>query len=481
MSAQIEKVSSNKVKFEMKITPERFEEGLSRAFIKNKGRFNVPGFRKGKAPRAMVERYYGDSMLFEDAFDLLFPEEYENIVADNQLEPVSRPDIDIKMINREEGIACTVEVYVKPDVELGQYKGVKAEKAVFTLKDEDIDAELNKKLNQNARWVDVDRPVKEGDRVIIDYSGSVDDVKFEGGTAENQTLEIGSGTFIPGFEEQLIGMVKGEEKDINVNFPEDYPSEDLKGKAAVFHIVLHDIKEKEIPALDDEFAKDISEFETLDELKADIRKRQTDAAQKQAEAKTEDNVLKVVVEGAKVDIPDVMCENQIDRQISQIEYNLMVQGITLDNYLNYVGMKLEDLREQQKQTAYNMVKTQLVLEAVMKKEEISASDADVEEYITSAAEKAKKTVEEYKKLIGPETMEGIKDRLSMDKTISLIMDSAQLTEEEAPKEKKTRAKKEKAEEAKEDLSAEDAAGEELLKEKKPRAKKEKLDEKNSEE
>ena len=271
---------------------------------------------------------------------------------------------------------------------------------------------------------------------------------FDGGTAENQTLEIGSGKFIPGFEEQIIGMSKGDEKDINVTFPEDYPSDDLKGKATVFQIHLHDIKEKEIPVLDDEFAKDVSEFETLDELKEDIRNRLTQAAEKQAEAKTEDNVLKEVVEAAKVDIPDVMCENQIDRQISQFEYNLMVQGITLEDYLSYVGMKLEDLREQQKQTAYNMVKTQLVLEAVMKKEEISASIEEVEEYIVKAAENAKKTVEEYKKLIGPDTLDGIKDRLGMDKTISLIMDNAVLTEEETPKEKKTRAKKEKTEEKK---------------------------------
>lgn len=447
MSVKVEKISSNKVKIEMQISPEKFEEGLGKAFIKNKGKFNVPGFRKGKAPRQVVERFYGDSMLFEDAFDILFPEEYGKVIDENQLEPVSRPDLNIEKINREEGISCTFEVFVKPDVELGEYKGVKAQKSVYNVTDDDIDAELQKKRNQGARWVDVERPVKEGDRTMIDYSGSVDGEKFEGGTAENQMLEIGSGRFIPGFEEQLIGMNKDEERDINVSFPEDYQAENLKGKAAVFHIKLHNIKEKEMPALDDEFAKDVSEFETLEELKKDIKNRLTESAEKRAEAETEDNVIRAVVEAAKVEIPDIMCENQVDRQVSQLEYNLMVQGITLEDYLNYVGMKMEDLREQQKNTAYNMVKTQLVLEAVMKNEEISASLEEVEDYIIKAAEKAKKSVEEYKKLIGPDALEGIQDRLAMDKTISMIMENASLTEE---KETKAKTKKSKQAEAKDD-------------------------------
>jgi trigger factor len=442
MSAKVEKLSSNKVKIEMVISPEKFEEGLSKAFVKNRGKFNIPGFRRGKAPRQIVERFYGDGFLYEDAFDIVFPEEYGAVVDENNLEVVSRPDLDIKKIGKAEGVECTVEVYVRPEFELAEYKGVEAEKAEYEVKDEQVEAEITRKQNQSARWIEVDRPVKEGDRVIVDYSGSVDGEKFEGGTAENQTIEIGSGRFIPGFEEQLTGMAKGEERDINVAFPEDYQATDLAGKAAVFHIMLHDIKEKELPEIDDEFAKDVSEFETLEEYRKDIREKLENSAKERSEAETEDNVIKAVVDKNTIDIPDAMCESQIDRQISQLEYNLMVQGITLEDYLNYMGVKMEDLREKQKESAYNMVKTQLVLEAIRKKEEIEATEEETEDYIAKAAERAKKTVEEYKKLIEGETLAGIKDRLAFDKTIKLLVDSAKLVKPKPADKPKPKAKKE---------------------------------------
>jgi len=450
MSANVERLSSNKVKIEMVISPEKFEEGLSKAFVKNRGKFNVPGFRKGKAPRQIVERLYGDGFLYEDAFDIVFPEEYGVIVEENKLEIVSRPDLDIKKIGKNEGVECTVEVYVRPEFELAPYMGVEAGKAEYKVTDEQVEAELTRKQNQSARWIDAKRPVAEGDRVIVDYSGSVDGEVFEGGTAENQTIEIGKGRFIPGFEEQLIGMSKDDEKDINVSFPEDYQATDLAGKAAVFHIKLHDIKEKELPAIDDEFAKDVSEFETLEEYKKDISEKFEKSAAERSEAETEDNVIKAVVDKNTIDIPDAMCESQIDRQVSQLEYNLMVQGITLEDYLNYMGIKMEDLREKQKESAYNMVKTQLVLEAIRKKEEIGASEEEIEDYIVKAAERAKKTVEEYKKLVEGETMEGIKDRIAFDKTIKLLVDNAKLTEkpdENAKPKAKKESKKEKEDKA----------------------------------
>ncbi len=440
MSAKIEKISSNKIKIDMQITADKFEEGLNRAFVKNRARFNIPGFRRGKAPRQIVERHYGESVLFEDAFDIVFPEEYGSIIDENKLMIVSRPELDIKKINKQEGIECVLEVYVKPDVELSVYKGVNAKKIVYEVKEEDITDELKRKQEQNARFVDADRPAREGDRVIIDYDGTLEGAAFEGGKAENQMLEIGAGRFIPGFEEQIVGMKKDEEKDITVKFPDDYNAEDLKGREAVFHIKMHDIKEKELPVLDDEFAKDISEFETLDELKKDIETRLKDNAEKKARSQMEDEVIKIIIDGAKTDIPEAMCESQIDNQIAQLEYNLMSQGIKMDDYLNYIGAKLEDIREQQKDTAYNIVKTKLVLEAIMKKEEIAAGEEDVDEYVKKAAARAKKTPEEYRKLIGEEMLAGIKDRLSMDKTINMLMENAVFEEEKKPvkKDKKTK-------------------------------------------
>ena len=277
--AKVESAGANKVKLTVEVTAEDFAEALQKAYLKNKGKFFVQGFRKGKVPRPVIERHYGEGVFYEDAFEILFPESYSRAVEELDIVPVSRPEIDIEKISKEEGIVYTVEVYVKPEVKLGQYKGVEAELVEAEVTDEQVEAEIARIRERNARWVDVDREAQNGDKVVIDYSGSVDGVKFDGGTADNQIIELGSGTFIPGFEEQIVGMKKGEEKDLTVTFPENYRAKDLAGKEAVFHVKLHDVKQKELPDLDDDFAQDVSEFDTMDEYRADIKAKLLERAE----------------------------------------------------------------------------------------------------------------------------------------------------------------------------------------------------------
>lgn len=437
---KVENVGANKVKVEIGVTPEEFAAALQKAYIKNRGKFSVQGFRKGKVPMPVIENYYGEGIFFEDAFEVVFPDSYTKAVDELGLVPVSKPEIDITTIGKKEGIVYTAEFFVKPEVELGQYKGVKAEKEEFEIDDSQVEEELLKLAERNARWVDVDREVREKDKAVIDYSGSVDGEKFEGGTAENQVLEIGAGMFIPGFEEQIVGMKKGEEKDITVKFPEDYRAEHLAGKEAVFHIKLHDVKEKELPEINDDFAQDVSEFDTLGEYKASIKERITKHAEEHAKTHTQNNVIEAVMKNAKVDLPECMIENQIDNHIRQVEYSLMYQGLKLDDYLKMTGGTMEELRREYCESAEKTVRAQLVVEAVRKAEGIEASEEQIEEELKRRAEAAKKDPEEFKKSVSEDQMEYIREDIAYDNTIAFLVENAVL---EAPKKKGKKKSSEK--------------------------------------
>ncbi len=438
--AKVESAGANKVKLTIEVSAEDFAAALQQAYMKNKGKFAVQGFRKGKVPRPIIERNYGEGIFFEDAFEIVFPDSYTKAVDETGIVPVSRPEIDVEKISKEEGIVFTAEVFVKPEVKLGEYKGVKAEQKKAEVSDEQVEAELTRTAERNARWVDVEREAQNGDKVVIDYSGSVDGVKFDGGTADNQVIELGSNTFIPGFEEQVVGLKKEEERDITVTFPEEYRAEQLAGKEAVFHIMLHDVKQKELPALDDDFAQDVSEFDTMDEYRADVRAKLLAHAEEHAKEDTENAVLEEVVKAAEIDIPEPMIENQIDQQLRQLEYSMMYQGIKLQDYLQMTGTKIEDIRAQYRESAEKSVRTQLVVEAIMKAENIEATDEQVAEAIQKRAERAKKDVEEYSKTLSDDERAYIKDNLAYDNTVTFLVENAKLA---APKKK---AKKQAAEE-----------------------------------
>ncbi len=444
--AKVENVDVNKVKVTIEVSAEDFAAALQKAYLKNKSKFAVQGFRKGKVPKNVVESYYGEGVFYEDAFEIVFPDSYKAAVDELEIVPVSRPDIDIEKIGKQEGLVYSATIFVKPEVELGEYKGVKAEKEKAKVDEAAVENEVNSAAERNARWVDVERAAKDKDKVVIDYSGSVDGAVFEGGTAENQTLELGSNTFIPGFEEQVIGLNIGEEKDIKVTFPEQYQAKELAGKEAVFHVKLHEVKEKELPEIDDEFAQDVSEFDTLEEYKADILKKLTESAEKQADQQTKTNVIKAVTETAKIDLPDIMVENQIDNQIQQMEYSMMYQGIKLEDYIKMLGITMEALREDYREAAKSMVMSQLVVEAIQKAEGIEATEEQLEEELKKRAEQYKKELEEYKKAVSEEELEYMKDNIAYDNTVKFLVENANLTA--AKKKAKPKAKVEPKEKEK---------------------------------
>ncbi|NBI07727.1 trigger factor [Senegalia massiliensis] len=427
MSATVEKKENNKVTLKFQVEYNEFDKAVQKAYLQNRSKFNIAGFRKGKAPRKIIESRYGEGVFYEDAINIILPEAYSDAIEENKIEPVDRPDIDISELEKGKPVIFTAEVTVKPEVELGEYKGIEVEKNEYNVTDEDVENELKTMQDRNARLVAVeDREVKEGDTVVIDYSGSVDGEKFEGGTAENQTLEIGSGQFIPGFEEQLVGKNTGEDVEVNVEFPEDYQAEELKGKKATFDVKIHEIKEKELPELDDEFAKDVSEFDTLDELKEDIKAKLEKEAKDKENAELQNNVIEKVMENSKVEIPEVMIDSQTDEEIRNLDYKLRYQGLDLEKYLELTNSKIEDLKEQLKPNAEKLVESDLVLEAIGKKENIEASDEDVDKELEKYAEQYKQDVDKFKKNLRDEDLESIKMGIIKTKTIEFLVDNAKL-------------------------------------------------------
>ena len=424
MSATYEKLSSNKAKLSFVISAEEFDAAVSAAYKKNVSRINIPGFRRGKAPRHVIEMHYGKGVFYEDALDELFPAEYQAAIDEYKLEPVDRPELDVEQMEQGKELKFSVEVFVKPDVTLGAYKGVEAERNVAEVTDDDVSAEIERQRERNARFIDVtDRPAKLDDEVNIDYAGFDGDNQFAGGTAEKQNLVLGSGTFIPGFEEQLIGHSVGEDVDVNVTFPEDYHEKSLAGHPVVFKVKINSIKEKELPELNDDFANDLS-FDTLDEYRADVKAKLIKDAETRADSQFENDVIEKAVEACQVDIPEAMINSEIDGMMKDMEMRLSYQGLKLSDYLMYTGQTEEQIRGMYKEQATQRVKGQLVLEAIKNAEGIEATDEEVDAEIAKAAESRKKSLEDYKKTMGESTLNYFKSMTTMQKVVAFLKDNA---------------------------------------------------------
>ncbi|HHW58041.1 MAG TPA: trigger factor [Clostridia bacterium] len=431
MSANLKKVEKSVATIELIIPSNKFEEGLNYAFKKNAAKFNIPGFRRGKAPRAIVERYYGEGVLYEDAIEYVFDEAYKEALKAFNLEPLDYPDINILQIGKGEDLVLEATVPVMPEVELGEYKGIEIEKIEYDVYDGDVEYELEKLRQQNARLIPVEgRPAEGGYIAVIDFEGFIDGEPFEGGKGENYELELGNNTFIPGFEEQIIGHNVNDVFEVNVTFPEDYRVEELRGKSALFKVTLKALNKKELPELDDEFAKDASDFDTLDELKADIRKKLEEKNKLDAENEMKEKAVIKVVENAKVDIPDVMVERQIDISLRDLDYNLRYQGLDLNSYLSITGKTLEDLRKEMWEGALNRVKTQLVIEKIAEIENIEATEEEVENKLKEMAENYRINLEELKKSLTESQINGIKEDVAYYKTIDFIFSQCKIVSKE---------------------------------------------------
>ena len=425
MSLQVEKLEKNMAKLTIEASAEDFEKAIQKVYLKARGRINIPGFRKGKAPRKLIEKMYGTGVFYEDAANDLIPTAYAEALKDCDLEIVSRPEINVTQIESGKPFIFTAEVAVKPEVTLGEYKGVEVEKSDVEVTDEDINKEVDKERENNSRTIDVDdRAVESGDIIKLDFDGSVDGVPFAGGKAENYTLTIGSGSFIPGFEDQLIGTKIGEDKDVTVTFPEDYHEKSLAGKEAVFKCKVNAITVKELPDADDEFASEVSEFETLAEYKEDIKKKLTEKKEKEARAKKEAQAVEKAVENATMEIPDAMIDTQVQSMMEDFARRMQSQGLSLEQYFQFAGMDAKKMHDQMKPEALKRIQNSLVLEAVAKAENIEISDEKVDEEIAKMAEAYKMEVEKLKGIIGDSERDQMKKDLAVQAAADLIADAA---------------------------------------------------------
>ncbi len=446
MSYTVDRTEKNRVKFSFDVDAERFNRAVDAAYAKNKGKYSAHGFRKGHVPKKVLEGIYGKEVFFEDAMDIVIPEAYtEALAAEKDVDPVDRPELESFDFKEDGGVKFVLAVTVRPEVKLGEYKGLSVARKVDKVTAKQVDEALEDARNKQARFSDVDEAAKSGDTVNIDFSGSVDGVKFDGGSAEGYDLELGSGSFIPGFEDQLIGAKAGEERDVNVTFPEDYGAEELQGKAAVFACKVNAVKRKELPALDDEFAKDVSEFDTLAEYKADLKNKLTQEAEARADRDFEEALVKAVVDGAEVDIPEVMFDNEVEDMIAEFEQRLSVQGIKLEQYLSYVGMTREQLAEEYKVQAKVSVKTRLVMEEIVKREELKFEEEELEAKLAEYATRYNQPVEDFKKRVGRDFYEHVANQVLSEKLMAMLK-AENGGEKKAPA-KKAAAKKEGAEDA----------------------------------
>lgn len=428
MSIKVEKTDkTNEVKLTFAVEAEKFDEGMKKVYAKTAKYFSIPGFRKGKAPMSLIEKTYGSSIFYEDTFNEIVPEIYENELKANNIDAVSRPEIEITQMEKGKDLIFTAVVQTKPEVKLGKYKGIELEKNDVSVMAADVKKELDRMAEKNSRLVTVeDRAVKNKDIAVIDFEGFVDGVAFEGGKAEKHELEIGSKTFIPGFEDQVIGMKINEEKDINVKFPEEYFSKELAGKDATFKVKLHEIKVKELPTIDDEFAKDVSEFDTLKELKASIKEKLVEEKKNQAKYQLEEAAIKTVSDNTTIDIPSGMIENEIDNILKEIDGRLAYQGLNLEQYLKMLNKSEDDMRKEYESQAAESVKTRLVLEAIVKAEKIEATDAEIEEKIKEMAANYGKKEED---LLNNENLKDyLKNNITTEKAIQFIVDNAKISE-----------------------------------------------------
>ena len=427
MSVQVEKLEKNMAKLTVEVSAEDFKAAIKKAFNKNKNRFAIPGFRKGKAPQAMIEKMYGEGVFYEDAADEAINASYAEAMKESGLDIVSRPEVTIEKIGKDEPFVYSALVAVKPEVTLGQYKGVEVEKADASVSAEDVEAELKKVQEQNARLLTVeDRGVEDGDQTVIDFEGFVDGKGFEGGKAEDYPLTIGSHSFIDTFEEQLIGKKIGEECEVNVTFPTEYHAADLAGKPATFKVTVKEIKVKELPELNDEFASEVSEFDTLDEYKKDVEKKLAEKKEIEANSKNEDAVVAKVVENATMEIPDKMIDAQAENMVQDMARRMQSQGLSLDMYLKYTGMTVEQMKEQARPDAEKRIRTRLVLEAVAKAENIQISDEKVDEEVAKMAETYKMEVEKLKSYMSESDVKQMKEDLAVQQAVDLLVAEAKL-------------------------------------------------------
>ena len=418
------KIENGKATFEIEIEAQVFEQAVEGVYRKNVSKMNIPGFRKGKAPRKIIERQFGVGVFYEDAINNVLPDAYDKAVEEMDIEPIDRPDVDIVRVGGEESTILKICVALKPEVKVDEYKGIEVSKIEYNVSDEEVENEIKGMAERNGRIVTVeDRAAEDGDIVTIDFEGFLGDTPFEGGKGENYDLTIGSGQFIPGFEPQIIGKKTGEEFSITVTFPEGYQSEELAGKDAEFKIKLHTIKKKELPELDDEFAKDVSEFDTIKELEASIRTRMEEAAKERQNVETQNAVIDKIVEKIEVDVPEVMVEDQIRQTAMDMDRRLQSQGLNLQKYLELTGMTFETFKEQNREQALQQVKATLMVEAVCKKEGIVVTDEEVDQEYKDMAEKYQTELEQVKQYIDPKT---VKHDLGIRKTVEMLVECAKI-------------------------------------------------------
>ncbi len=425
MSVQVEKLEKNMAKLTIEVSEQELEKALQDAYLKNKNRISIPGFRKGKVPRQMVEKMYGPEIFYEDAANELIPKAYEDAVEECGEDIVSSPSVDVAQIEKGKPFIFTAEVALKPEVGLGKYKGVSVKKSDLTVTEEEVDAEVERERQRNARKVQVtDRPVKDGDMIVLDFEGFVDGKAFEGGKGEDHPLTVGSGSFIPGFEEQLVGAEIGKEVEVDVTFPEDYQAEELKGKPAVFKCTVKEIKEKELPELDDEFASDVSEFDTLEEYKADVKAKLTERKEKEAKEAKEVEALEAIIADSDMEIPEAMITTQQRQMVDEFTQRLQMQGMDPKQYFQYTGMSVDRMMEQLRPQAEQRIKTRLVLEAVVEAEGIEASDEEFEEEMKTMAEAYQVEVDKVKEMFSEKGLRQIREDIAVRKAADFVVENA---------------------------------------------------------
>lgn len=427
MKAELIKREGNNVTLKITVENDKFEAAVTKAYNKTKGKYNIPGFRKGKAPKMVIETQYGKGVFYNDAIEILFPEVYPQAIDELNIEPIDRPDLDIEEISKDNGLVMVVNVEVKPEFELGAYKGIEIEKVDNTVNDEAVEARLNEMVEKNARLASVEgRAIESGDTAVIDFEGFDNGVAFEGGKGENHNLVIGSNSFIPGFEDQLIGKKAGEEVEVNVSFPEEYHAEHLAGKPVVFKVKVNDVKVKEVPALDDEFAKDTSEFETLAELRADVKAKLEEEAENRAKGEMRNALVEKAAENTEVVIPEAMIESQIDNMLMELNYQLQYQGLSLQQLLEMTGRSIDELRAERRADAERLVKSSLVLEAIAKAENIEVSDEEFNAELEKMAAMYNMEADKLKSSLRENDIEDIKGQVKIRKTIDLLVENAQI-------------------------------------------------------
>ena len=423
MSLQVEKLEKNMAKLTIEVSAEEFDAAIEKAYQKNKGKMNIQGFRKGKAPRQMIEKMYGVGVFYEDAANIIIPEAYSKEVSEcKDIEIVSQPEIDVVQIEKGKSFIFTAVVATKPEVELGEYKGIQVEVTVPEINDEDVEKELKKAQEEQARTVPVeDRPVADGDIATIDFEGFVDGVAFEGGKGTDYALTIGSHSFIDTFEEQLIGKNIGEEVEVNVTFPEEYHAEELKGKPALFKVVVKEIKVKELPELDDDFAQDVSDFDTLDEYKADIKAKLVEKAEKVAKNEKEEKLIDAIIANSKMDIPEAMIETQQDQMVREFANRIASQGLSFDQYMQFTGMTMDAMKEQMKPQALKRIQVRLVLEAIAAKEAFEITEEDIEKELETMASMYQMDIAKLKEIVSDNEKEAMKKDIAVSKAAELII------------------------------------------------------------